>query len=235
MIYKPLFSPQKIVEALCGKPVCQTINQCFENWGLPQCIKIDNGVPLANRDKRELPTLTQLWWIGLGIEVHLNNFNRPQQNGTVEGLQGIGYRWSAPHLYDSLEAYQARINETALFQRENFRIRRFGDKTRKELYPELWENPRRYSPSNFNIQKVYDNLSKRVWKRTINGAGQFRFWTMRFYIGKAFIGQPVTITFDPIEIQWMIRNLKGELLKLKTLMPFTENDILDYAGISKNL
>ena len=191
-------------------------------------------MPFANREKREIPTLAQLWWIGLGIEVQLNHFGVPQQNGTVEGLQGIGRRWSAPHLYETLEDYQVRINETALFQREQFRIRKFADKTRKELYPELWENPRKYDPSNFDIQKVYDNLSKRVWRRTVNTGGSFRFWTLQFYIGKAFIGQDITITFDPIELQWIIRNLKGELLKLKTQMPFTENDILDYAGISKN-
>ena len=73
---------------------------------MPKRIKIDNGVSFANREKREIPTLAQLWWIGLGIEVQLNHFGVPQQNGTVEGLQGIGRRWSAPHLYETLEDYQ---------------------------------------------------------------------------------------------------------------------------------
>jgi len=234
VIYTLLFFPCNIVEKIKGDKACQAITRCFEEWGLPQRIKIDNGIPLANVDRREIPTLTQLWWIGLGIEVHLNNFHTPQQNGTVEGLQGIGLRWSSPHQYDNIENYQTRINATSSFQREDFRIRKLGDKTRKELYPQLWTNPRKYRATKFCIKKVHDNLSQRVWQRVVGTAGSFKFWKMQFYIGKQFANQKVTITFDPIKLQWMVRTTKGQLLKTNQKMPFTKKLILQHAGISKN-
>jgi len=235
VIYIPNFSPYKIVESIPGTLVCRAINDCFKNWGLPKRIKIDNGWPLANTENREIPTLVQLWWIGLGIEIQLNHFGVPQQNGTVEGLQNIGRRWSAPHKYDNIDDYQIRINETNLFQREKFRVRRLGDKTRKESYPKLWENPRKYHAGNFSIQKVFENLSERVWKRLVHSNGVIKFWSIQIYIGKRFRGQKVTITFDPIEFQWVISSLKGELLKTCPKMPFTKKQILEYAGISMNL
>ena len=113
------------------------MNACFTNWCLPHRIKIDNGLPFANPKYRDIPTLSQLWWIGLDIEVQLNAPRCPQQNGTVENLQGTCKRWSGAKLYDDIEHYQDRVNETLRIQREVFRIRKKGDKTRKELFPQL--------------------------------------------------------------------------------------------------
>ena len=68
--------------------MCEAVNHCFEKEGLPVRIKIDNGLPLVHPHQRDLPTRTVLWWVGLGIEVVCNKPRCPQQNGTVENLQG---------------------------------------------------------------------------------------------------------------------------------------------------
>jgi len=203
-------------------------------WGCPKRIKIDNGLPLVSGGNKDIPTLTQLWWIGLDIEVKLNDANVPQQNGTVEGLQGICFRWGNPAAYNNLESFQQRIDETTRIQREVYRIRRKKDKTRRELYPELWQNSRRYDPRSFNIQRVYDNLATRIWERKVNKGGNFQFWATVIYIGPKFENQTVTITFDPLEKHWFIRAKDGRLLRTYTKEFFTEEQILKHAGISKN-
>lgn len=204
------------------------------DWGVPERIKIDNGIPLAYANSRDLPTRTQLWWIGLGIEVQLNAPRVPQQNGVVEGLQGICHRWSNPKAYQEMQAYQKRIDQTTLFQREHYRIRRKGDKTRKELYPELWDNKRIYDPNNFDMNHIYKYLSDKVWKRRIRSCGSVKFWKKDIYVGKKFAYYPVTITFDPLEIQWIIRMENGTLLKTSKKEFFTEKELFIHAGISKN-
>ena len=213
---------------------CQFLNEVMSQWGLPKRIKIDNGNPLACAGSTDLPTLTQLWWIGLGIEVQLNAPNVPQQNGVVEGLQGICHRWSNPKAYQEMEAYQKRIDQTTQFQREHYRIRRKGDKTRKELYPELWDNKRAYKSINFEITRIYEHLSNKIWDRRIRSCGGVSFWNHNIYVGKTFAHHPVTVTFDPIELQWLVRLENGTLLKASNKEIFTEENILIHAGISKN-
>ena len=210
------------------------MNECFAAWGLPQRIKIDNGLPFANPKQRDIPTLSQLWWAGLGIEVQLNAPRCPQQNGTVENLQGTCKRWSGAGLYDRMEAYQERVNETLRVQREVFRIRKKGDRTRKELYPQLWQKKRPYNPACFEMSRVIDQLADRVWNRTVNKGGKVKFWGQAVYLGKQFNGQNLTITLDPGENAWYYRTENGHLLKTVPNGCFTEKDILQHAGISKN-
>jgi hypothetical protein len=81
--------PQMRVTEFSEKEVALSINTCFNAEGLPKRIKIDNGLPLARPQQIDVPTLTELWWTGLGIEVIRNQPVCPDQNGTVEGLQGI--------------------------------------------------------------------------------------------------------------------------------------------------
>ena len=165
-----------------------------------------------------------MWWIGLGIKVELNTPSVPQQNGTVEGLQDICKRWSSPSAYENMSSYQKRVDKTNHIQREVYRIRSKGDKTRKELYPKLWKNKRIYNADIFSLRKVYENLVTRVWSRKIHKGGHLYFWKKKIHIDKTFAHQEVTITYD----------LDGKLLKMSTIKTFTEEQILDHAGISKN-
>jgi len=234
VICTPVFFPQVNVESIPKVEACQAVNDCMQIWGCPQRIKIDNGLPFANAGNRDIPTLTQLWWIGLGIEVILNPPRTPQENGTVEGLQGICKRWSCSPKYGTMEEYQVRIDETNRIQREVYRIRKKGDKTRREIYPELWTGPNKYNPRDFDIQKVFDELSNRTWVRRTTNSGSLNFWSKSVYLGKPFIYHDVTITFDPFDCLWTIRATDGRILKEVENSIFTEGQILKNAGISKN-
>ena len=147
----------------------QDINGCFEKFGMPENIKIDNGKPFVNPKNRDVPTKSILWWVGLGINVIQNPPRTPQDNGAVENLQGTLYRWTKPSIFDNIEDFQNKINEESKFQRESYRIPSKGYKTRKELFPELETNKekRKFTPELFDIQNVYEFLATKIQRFSV--------------------------------------------------------------------
>lgn len=57
----------------------------FQEFGLPQRIRTDNGVPFATTALGRLSTLS-VWWIRLGIHPELIEPAHPQQNGAHERM-----------------------------------------------------------------------------------------------------------------------------------------------------
>lgn len=204
----------KIVEEMNPSELTQKINKSFKRWGLPKQIKIDNGRPFVNPNSKKTPTKTVLWWTGLGIKVIQNRPRCPQENGIVECLQGTMSSWSNPGGQSNEIALQQRLNEESDFQRNHYRIPSRNRKTRIELYPELEKNERLYDPKNFDINLVYDFLSLKVFSRVVKSSnGLVKIFGEYYYIGRKFLGEIVTITFDPVEIQWVFRGKDGMLLK----------------------
>lgn len=214
--------------------MCQAVNHCFEKEGLPKRIKIDNGLPLVLPHDRDVPTRTVLWWIGLGIEVVCNKPRCPQQNGTVENLQGTCSRWSRPHECHSAQELQGNLDETGRIQRKVFRLRKKQGKTRQELYPQLDANPRRYTPEAFDYGRVKHYLAQQVWSRTVPACGSISFARNIIYVSNKLAGHTVTLTFDPVENQWVIRDNQGKLIKTSQKEIFSEKMILEIAKMSKN-
>ena len=62
------------------KPVFQRL---FQEYGLPQLVRTDNGVPFATTALGRLSQLS-VWWIRLGIYPELIEPAHPQQNGRHE-------------------------------------------------------------------------------------------------------------------------------------------------------
>jgi hypothetical protein len=57
----------------------------FREYGLPQVIRTDNGVPFATQALRRLSRL-HVWWIRLGIRPELIQPSHPEQNGRHERM-----------------------------------------------------------------------------------------------------------------------------------------------------
>ena len=222
-----VFSPKYVTE-LSEKEVALAINCCFVAEGLPRRIKIDNGLPLARPQMVDVPTLTELWWIGLGIEVVRNAKGCPEQNGTVEGLQGIVERWSEPQCSNDTEEFQKAVDEAIRNQRYVYRMPRKKNQIRAKLYPSLATNPRRYNPLDFSMARVYEFLSKRVWKRSVCSTGSIGFCKTTFYIGRPYKNQEVFITFNPIDKNWIVRKRDGTQIKIESKIVFDENEILKH-------
>lgn len=210
------------------------VNLSFKRWGLPKRIKIDNGHPFVNPNYRDIPTKAKLWWIGLGIEVIQNPPRMPQENGIVECLQGVCYRWVDPSKIARPKQLQKQLDQISDFQRNHYELPNRGYKTRIELYPELEQNHRKYDPKQFNIKLVDQFLANQIWQRQSNQNGQVSFFHQKISIGRSFKKQQIYITFDEMERQWIFRNKKGHLLKTSTIAVPTEKEIKNFAVISKN-
>jgi hypothetical protein len=223
--------PYSTVNQIPQEQAVQVVNDCFERWGIPRNIKIDNGYPLVNPNHMDIPTMAKLWWIGLGINVIQNDPGKPQQNGTVEGLQRIMGSWSNPEGQPSIDALQERLDQESRFQRESYRIPSKDNKTRAELYPELYENKknRPFKVSSFSIKRVYDFLSNQVWERSVQNNGLVKFRREYIYVGAQYAKEQVTITLDPVEVQWMIRKLDGTILKTSKKAIPTKDEIVEFA------
>ncbi|MCB9331814.1 MAG: hypothetical protein H6574_12075 [Lewinellaceae bacterium] len=212
----------------------QAVNSSFEHWGLPLQIKIDNGLPFVLPWQVDLPTLAILWWVGLGIEVIRNKPRCPQQNGMVEGLQGTCHRWVNPSKYSDLQVFQVALNENSQFHIRHYRMPAKQYKTRIELYPELLENKRIFSADAFQMERVHAYLARQVWKRIVKKNGNVTLFAQEIYVGEPFRRQDVTLTFDPIDLQWVIRSTDGRLLKTSKRELVREQEIWKCANMSKN-
>jgi transposase InsO family protein len=65
-----------------AKPVFKKL---FEEYGLPQFIRTDNGVPFATNTLARLSKLSA-WWVRLGVLPQLIEPGNPQQNGSHERM-----------------------------------------------------------------------------------------------------------------------------------------------------
>jgi transposase InsO family protein len=65
-----------------AKPV---FTRLFQEYGLPQYIRSDNGVPFATNTLARLSRLSA-WWVRLGVLPQLIEPGRPQQNGRHERM-----------------------------------------------------------------------------------------------------------------------------------------------------
>jgi hypothetical protein len=66
--------------------VQQALREQLERWGLPERIRVDNGVPWGNG--ADLPPPVVLWWLGLGIGVIWNQPHCPKENAKGERCNG---------------------------------------------------------------------------------------------------------------------------------------------------
>ena len=66
-----------------AQPVRERFERVFLDYGLPQAILTDNGVPFAGNGLRRLSRLS-VWWIRLGIQPLLIQPGHPEQNGRHE-------------------------------------------------------------------------------------------------------------------------------------------------------
>ena len=188
---KQWFFPLYHISEVKVSDMQQTMKQIFEQWGLPRYIRVDNGKPFGDPQRCSIPELG-LWLIGLGITVVWNRPRSPKDNATVERMQSTTSRWAEVEQCDSCTVLQQRLDKAGTVQREQYQVRRLGGKSRKELYPELWNNSRIYkSKEAFDISRVCTYLSQVRFTRKTNKKGTFTFYAQRVYAGHSYIHQSV--------------------------------------------
>jgi hypothetical protein len=93
-------------EIVLAKPV---FLRAFREYGLPDRIRTDNGVPFATTALGRLSTLS-VWWIRLGILPELIEPASPQQNGRHERMHKTLKAETTRPPAATLQAQQVRFN-----------------------------------------------------------------------------------------------------------------------------
>jgi transposase InsO family protein len=67
-------------------PAIRTFEEAFKEYGLPQGIRSDHGIPFASGNSAWGLTKLSVWWIRLGIKLERIEPGNPQQNGRHERM-----------------------------------------------------------------------------------------------------------------------------------------------------
>jgi len=89
-----------------AKPV---FTRLFKEYGLPQRIRTDNGVPFATNTLARLSSLSA-WWVRLGVLPELIEPGKPQQNGRHERMHRTLKAETTRPAAGSLAAKQRKFN-----------------------------------------------------------------------------------------------------------------------------
>lgn len=209
--------------------------EAFQQWGLPARIRVDNGAPIAHTSERELPTDLVLWLIALGIQVLFNRPHCPQQNGTVECIQRVSCNWANPSACTDANKLQQALDEASKDHLQIYRIRSQGDKTRKELFPTLFENKRKYDPEALDSNRVKCFLKEFILVRKVFSNGRISLFGVQQPVGTKNKGQMVYITFDPQTSDWKVASDKGTVLCHVLPLSITPDNLKNLSLMSKNL
>jgi hypothetical protein len=212
--------------------VQEYLRGCFSKWGLPKSIRVDNGKPLGDPQRKRIPELA-LWLIGLDIQVIFNRPRRPTDNAKVERMQQTTKNWAdIKNCFDSIEL-QKQLDNAIVNQRTYFKVRRLGRKTRLEVFPQIISNPRiffnntKYEKHIFDIQKVYQALAKWQFIRLINKTGQFSLYRQVYYLDYKLAKSYIIIRLNLEKLKWDITDTNGKRLKSIKLKNFELDNILN--------
>lgn len=191
----PLFFPRFHIGEVDPKAIQAVLRRSFRRWGLPRAIKVDNGRPLGDMQRTSVPELA-LWLIALGINMIWNPPRSPRANAKVERMQATTARWAEVKSCRTCKQLQKKLDKAAQLQREKYRPRRLGGKSRKQVYKALWQNTRRYHRDSFDVKRVYRYLNTVTFRRKVNKSGFLTFYAQWVYVGTAYKTQTMDLRFD---------------------------------------
>jgi transposase InsO family protein len=158
---------------------------CFRRYGLPEQINGDNGNPWGNASGDRHTRLTA-WLMRLGVRVSHSRPRHPQTNGKDERFHRtlkaelLGNRWFA-----TISEVQYELDRW----REVYNTERPHEALGLEVPASRYQVSKRGYPETLPAI-VYDSTDV---VRKVMSRGGIRFHGREYYIGKAFIGEPVAL------------------------------------------
>jgi hypothetical protein len=199
----------------------------FACWGLPGCIRVDNGAPWGSTG--DFPTALSLWIIGLGVGVRWNHPRRPQENGVVERSQGTSARWCEPWTCTTPEELQARLERMDRLHREVYPYRE--QLSRLEYFPGLKHSGRPYDPAVeaelWQFSRVAEHLSTYVVMRRVDRSGLVSLYNLGHYVGKLHEGKDVYVMYDPNLSEWVFSDREGRQLRRQPAEELSQERVMN--------
>ena len=207
------FSPRAFWSQVDPRATQQTLRRLFAQRGLPEHLRIDNGMPWGSRG--DLPTDLACWLAGLGVGLLANPPRRPQDNGVVERSQGVGKSWGEPQRCDSAAELQRRLEELDRWQRDLYPIAR--GRSRREVYPALAHSGRRYDPAEeparWELSRAWAWVGEHLVPRRVDSQGKVSLYNRPYTVGLKWSGRRIWVGFDPERGDWMFQDEKGHEIR----------------------
>ena len=185
------------MERIDGVRVRAVMESAFREYGLPDAMRSDGGVPFASNAPGGLSELS-VWWIRLGIRHERIAPGKPCQNGRLERFHLSLIRESLDHRVGHDLAAQARI-----FAR--YRVEFNRDRPHQALgmrMPDsIWRPSARPYPSKLSAIEYGAGYQTRI----VNNQGCFAWQGARVPVSPVLAGEPVglrEIDDDVYEVQF---------------------------------
>lgn len=223
----PRFFPLGTWSKVTPGAVREELRQAFARWGLPHCLRVDNGTPWGSSG--DFPTDLSLWVLGLGIEMHWNNPRSPEENGVVERSQGTSNRWCEPWTCATPAELQERLERMDRLYRESYPYR--DRLSRMAFFPGLIHSGRAYDPALeselWQWSRVAEHLANCLVTRQVDSAGHVSLYNRCRYVGRIHRGKRVYVMYDPNRNEWIFANRDGHQLRSMPAEELSLQNVLD--------
>ena len=154
------------------EPSKVSFTKLFKEYGLPNRIRTDNGVPFAGAGLARLSQLS-VWWLKLGILPELTQPGKPQQNGRHERMHKTLKAETAKPPAWTMAAQQRKFNAFRLEFNEDRPHEALDMNTPSQLYqpsPRAMPNklPEMAYPDRFEVRYVSANGGIRWHRQWVN-------------------------------------------------------------------
>lgn len=164
----------------------------FHKYGLPKCIRCDNGVPFGAGGPTGLTRLSA-WWIKLGIDVEFITPGSPQENGAHEQFHRVYKAEVVSKPERSVRAQQKRSTQWL----RHYNCERPHEGLGMRIPAELFRASRRPMPKRLRSW----TYPKRWERRWVKANGEITWHGQRRYVGEAFVRDYVGL--KPVDLeQW---------------------------------
>jgi hypothetical protein len=184
-------------------PVRQGFEEAFQEYGLPDIIRSDNGRPFAGLGIGGLSQLS-VWWIKLGIRPERIRPAKPQENGRHERMHRTLLEATKPPEH-TLGRQQQRFDVFRQEFNEERPHEALGDQPPAQIYQ---PSSRRYPKTIPQVEYEAGLLTKRVYQH-----GDILWRGERLFLSEALAGEDVV--FEPIsDGHWLVSFGSMKLAKL---------------------
>jgi transposase InsO family protein len=172
------------------EPTKQAFIRVFREYGLPQVIRTDNGVPFSQPNAIGRLGKLALWWVRLGIKPEHIRPARPAENGAHERFHRTLKAATAKPASASLKSQQRRFDD--------FRAEYNDHRPHSSL-------PSRRPPGDFYARspKAYPEklpaleYPDRAIMRLVTFGGQIKWRNQRIFLSSNIVGEHVGISEEP--------------------------------------
>jgi putative transposase len=173
----------------------------FKEFGLPQMIRTDNGVPFASAHALYGLSKLSVWWLRLGIEIERIKPGHPQQNGRHERMHLTLKKEATKPASANVLQQQARFDTFVEQYNQDRPHQALGMKVPADVYT---RSPRVYRGLEELTYPFHDTTM------TVTHCGRICFKGHKVNLSQVFAGQNVGVT-QVGERTWLVTFMQYDL------------------------